>query len=137
MATATAAHGTVIERNDGSSWQTMGEVTSFTFSTSADAIDVTNMGSTNKAREFIAGLVDHGEVSIDMAFLPDETDGQVALEVDMKAGTIRNYRLTYTDSTPSVDTFNAVITNYTRSGEVADKLSASVTLKVTGEITRT
>lgn len=41
-----------------------GEVTNVSVSGSADALDVTHHGSAAASREFIAGLVDKGEVTI-------------------------------------------------------------------------
>lgn len=98
-----------------------------------DIIDVTSSSSLNMAREFIAGLIDYGEVTIEMNWLPgDSTDALlrgIALERNP-----RTWKLTWTQMTPDVTcTFAAFLTGYERNSPMADKMTATLTLKVTGE----
>ena len=67
-------------------------------SESADMIDVTNHDSANTFREFIAGLRNGGEVSIEGNFKASDSTGQIALHTDFQAGTSRTLTLTFPSS---------------------------------------
>lgn len=94
-------------------------------------IDVTSMNSTSK--EFRNGLRDSGEVSLEMNFVPGDV-GQVDLrEQQAKTNTAGNYVMTLSDDTTL--TFSAFVRNFRAQGAVDDKVSASCTLRVTGDVT--
>lgn len=99
---------------------------------SLDTIDVTTHDSTDAWREFIAGLKDGGEVSLDIVFDPDNAS-QTNFRTDLDARTINTWSITLTDSSPAIITFSALVTEFEPSMAVEDELSASVTLKITGE----
>ena len=65
---------------------------------SVDMIDVSNHDSANEFREFIAGLVDGGEVSFEANFKSTDTTGQIAMHTDFQAKTSRTCQLTLPDS---------------------------------------
>jgi len=105
-------------------------------SLSLDTIDVTTHDSTGAWREFIAGLKDGGEVSLELVFDPDDAT-QKTLRDDLIARTVNAYSITLTDTSPTVIGFSALVTDFEPSMGVEDELSASATLKVTGAVTFT
>jgi hypothetical protein len=112
---------------------TIGEVMNFTPpSPTRDIIDVTSGSSANMTREFIAGLVDPGEATFDLIWdLGDAKD--VILRAISTERTPRTYRATFAQYTPSKTiTFLAFMTGYERATPLDDKMTATVTLKVTG-----
>jgi Lambda phage tail tube protein, TTP len=94
---------------------------------SRDAIDATHMASPNNFREFIAGLMDAGEVSLDVNFIPSASDVFVSI---MVAG-VGQFRLTHPNGVRM--SFDAIMTGYEPSEPLDDKMTASVTIKVSGK----
>jgi hypothetical protein len=104
-------------------------------------IDITNAdtqtGSTAAAyREFIEdGYVDGGEITATLNYVPGNTT-QSVLVGDMTASSAVAYSIAY-KGTQGV-TFNAFVTSYTPAAPgVGTALSASLTLKLTGQYTAT
>lgn len=98
-----------------------------------ELIDATHMGSPGARREFIPSLLDSGEVTLDLNFLPSDTN-QNGLRQDMNNRVKRNFQIVWTDLATTTYTFAGYVTNHTKSAQIDDKLSASVTIKVTGDI---
>jgi predicted secreted protein len=108
----------------------MAEVTNITPpGMSRDTVDVTHEQSPEAWREFIAGLKDAGEVSIDMNFVPGGTDAAALMaELSLTGKTAKkNRKIVFPDG--SEFAFTAILTD--------DKMSASVTFKVSGKPTLT
>lgn len=97
-------------------------------------IDVTDLSST--AKEFVAGLVDNGEVTLSLNFDPDQATHEQLLD-DLDARTIRNFQVSWSDASPDIEwTFPAFVKSFNPSAGVDAALSAEVTLRVTGAVTR-
>lgn len=97
----------------------------------AATIDVTTHDSA--WAEFVAGMKDAGDVTFDCNWL--STTGQKAVRDDLGAAAAA-YSITFPGGT-SVD-FSAIVTAFNISaGGVNDKLSNSVTLKISGAATWT
>jgi hypothetical protein len=94
----------------------------------ADSIEKTHSGSTDARKEFFAGLVDAGEVSVEVNFDPDN-----ALVVDR---TTRELVVTFPpktgQSTGAKWTCDAFVMSAPSAGEVADRMTQSATWKLTG-----
>jgi hypothetical protein len=136
---ADLGYGSVFEIEDDNSpgvYVAMAEVTSITPpSASLDQIDVTHMQSPNRRREFISGLNDSGEASFDMNFVPGSTsDDRLFALLNLPVGQTRrrNLRISY----PNGVTWSFVgeLTGYEPTIPVDDKMTATVTFKVTGDI---
>ncbi len=107
------------------------EITSFNgFDGQAAEIDVTHLRST--AKEFIMGLQDFGNFSIEVNFLPDDP-GQTALRDAKESREIQLFRATFSDN--STATFNAYVTSAPISGGVDGKVDGSFNLRITGDVT--
>lgn len=136
--TGTSGFGTLLKRGDGATsetFTTIAEVTNISGpSESLETIDATHMESPNSYREYIPSLLDSGEVSLDLNFLPGNTS-QTGLRTDMQNRTRRNFEMVFTDSGTSKYSFSAYVTGFEVSAQIDDKLSASATLKVTGPVT--
>jgi len=103
---------------------------------STDTVEVSSRSSANRWREFIAGMRDGGEVSFDIVYDPAETThknaatGLLALQV---SGAATQFRLGL-PATVNWD-FSAICTKFQPTAPLEDALTASVTLKVTGQPT--
>lgn len=115
-------------------WNTaaIGEIVSFNGpGGSASVIDVTHLGSTRREKRM--GIADEGQLSFEVNLVPGNA-GQVALRADRASRTQRECVLTLTDDSSTTLTFDAYCTQFSIQGSVDNKVSASVTLEITGEV---
>ena len=95
-----------------------------------EIIDVSSEDSTSAFREFIAGMHDGGEFTVDANFIKGDTTGQVALMTDAAAGTARTAIITlYGGATWTV---TAICTKVQPSGGMTEQQKISFAFKVTG-----
>ena len=135
---ALETQGVLIQRGDGASpevFTTIPEIVSFDGpGGSATEIDVTDLSST--AKEFRMGLKDEGDFSFEMMYLPNNAQHS-GLQSDRTARTLRTFLITLTDSPQSTLKFTAYVREFSISGGVDDVLRASVTLRISGDVTIT
>ena len=106
---ATSGFNTVLKKGTTA----LGEVSDLNGpSESRNWIDATHLTSDNQAKEYVAGLIDSGQVTGTLNFLPGNAT-QAALRTDMLAGTKDSYSLTFPDAAtsrneqaPTVDSAN-------------------------------
>lgn len=97
----------------------------------ANEIEVTDLSST--AKEYILGLQDEGDITLEINYIPANTL-HTQLRADKAAGTIRNYRITFTDSPATTWTFSGLVKGFAVSNATDNVTQASVTLRVSGTI---
>jgi len=128
--------GTVFSRqNDGSSaeYTAVAEINSIGGpNMSRDVIDVTSLDSTGGYREFVAGFRDGGEVTLNMNFTLDSYDD---MKVDFESDTKVGYRIVLPDTGATTFDFDALVTSLGIAVPMDDKVTADVTLKISGEVT--
>lgn len=94
---------------------------------SREAIDVTHLNSPGRYKEFIAGMNETGDASMTLNFVPSATDALV----DAFTAGDGKYQITFPNGVTM--TFSGFVLSY-EIGEVsADKMSATLTIKPTGE----
>lgn len=101
-----------------------------------DTVDVTTHDSEGAFKEFIAGLLDAGDVPISGFFDHTDTDGQLAMVADAAARVIRPATIVFPESTGTSWSFNGLITNI-KVGDTPtdDGIPFSATVKVSGKPT--
>lgn len=139
MSTAKLGYGTTfaIESDDSpGDYTELDEVVSVTPpSDDVDQVEVTHMQSPGRRREYIGGLIDSGECSVEMNFIPgNASDVRLNHLLALPVGTdrVRSCRITFPNSV--YWTFDAEVTGYEKSVPLDDKMTATVTFKVTGII---
>jgi hypothetical protein len=116
---------------NGSTYTQLAEVTSITWpGYKRDAIDVTYMDSADQFREFIPGLMDAGEATVEINWIPSNSDVIIAA---LTAATVGQFKISY--GTGANIVFKAIVTSYEMQSSVGEKLSATATFKVTGKPT--
>ncbi len=101
-----------------------------------DMIEITNLSSTGQAKEFLAGLIDAGEVSIDVSYQPQNSTHKAILTALVAASqAAATYTITLTDSGASTIAQSMFVKSFKLKGAVADKLAATFTFKGTGVVT--
>ncbi len=93
--------------------------------------DVTAHDSTGEYMEFIGGLKDGGEVTFDLNFDPDEATHQTLIGY-LDDTVARDYQVTLPDDAATFD-FSAFMTSFGLELPTDDKITASVTFKITGK----
>lgn len=124
-----------LSTDGGTTFEELAEVYNITPpSDTVDVIDATHMQSPDATREFILGLRDPGECSMEMNFIPGN-DADATLQAVRTARERITARITF----PTVGaeaavtwTFSAILTGYEPAMPTDDKMTATVTFKVTG-----
>jgi hypothetical protein len=98
---------------------------------SAQVIDVTNMDSADNTREYITNLIDPGDLTFAINFLPTNTSQQ-GLYTDLKNRTRRNFRLVWTDEDATTCSLQGIVTGFQISQDIESALAANVSIKITG-----
>lgn len=129
---ASIGHNTLFQRDPGTgTYATLAEVTSVTPpNLQRDTIDATHMLSTERYREFIAGLRDGGECSIEMNFVPGGS-AMTFLLADFASNSAVPYKIVFPNS--QAWTFDAFVTDIGPEAPLDDKMVNSITFKITGK----
>jgi Lambda phage tail tube protein, TTP len=102
-----------------------------------DQVEVTHMQSPNRFREYVSGLVDAGEASFEMNFIPGSTsDDRIFELLNLGVGISRrrSMRINYPNGVS--ETFDGEITGYEPDVPFDDVMTAAVTVKISGPISR-
>ena len=137
MATgALETQGVILNIGDGGGpevFEAIGEVTDFDGpGGSANVIDATHLGST--FREKLMGIPDEGQFTFSLNLVPGD-NGQRRLVENRANRTLTNFQLMLTDTPQTTLAFSAYVLSFSQSGAVDDKINASVTLEITGQVT--
>lgn len=124
--------------NSPTSLVELGEIFNITPPTSTlDQIDVTHMQSPDRRREFISGLIDGGECSFELNYIPGSA-GDIELNeiLDLGVGVSRRRSCQIRYPNGVTHTFDAELVGYEPTVPTDDRMTATVTFKVTGAIVR-
>ncbi|MFG2670485.1 phage tail tube protein [Streptomyces sp. NPDC048445] len=126
--------GTILKRGDGEEPEVFTAIANLTNvddgGRTRTTIDVTAHDSPNQYMEFVGGLIDPGEVTVDINYDPAVHD---VLEADLEDTDPRNYQIVFPDTAETTFSFAAVMTGFSKSAPYDDKLSGSLTFKVSGK----
>jgi predicted secreted protein len=142
--TATRGYATKLRKVSGTNSTVLAQIRDITGPGSeADDIDVSNTDSTNRRREFIAGMVDEGEVEFDLVYVKAQASVLKAL-VGGPTGTsvtdsfeIELSDRTNTSGTGSVIAFGGYVKALGFEAPFEDKVTNTATIKLSGEVTFT
>ena len=93
-----------------------------------DEIEVTHMQSPDRRKQFIAGLIDGGEVSIPMNYIAGN-DSDVLLQTIKASGETVQIEITLT-AAGTAETFAGFLKGYARTAPVNDKMMATATFRL-------
>ena len=141
MTDAISSFGTFLQIGDGGApegFTTISEVRDISGpALGLDTEEVTNHDSPGGWEEFVSTILRSGEVTFDINYHPTESthDAGTGLIADMVAKTLRNWQLVFPDVGSTTWSFAAFVTAFESSEPVAGAVSASCTMKITGEPT--
>lgn len=101
---------------------------------SAAKIDVTNLDSTGK--EYIMGLRDEGDISLDVIYDPSDT-GHSAMFIDRGTRSKRYWMIDLSDGSSNYLGGKGFCTGYSITGSVDDAVKATITIAITGAVVQT
>lgn len=135
---AQIGYGTKFQRGDGATpetFLTIGEITNIAGPAKAvELIDATHMESPGKFREFVYGLKDTPDITVEMQYVPGSA-GMAALNADIDGEVTSNYKIILPNPAATTFTFAALVRSITPSIPVEGKMTCTVVLKPTGAIT--
>lgn len=133
MSKAVAGVGTRFRRWSGSAWEDIAEINSITGpGMSRDTIDVTSLDSVGGYREFIAGFRNAGTVGLAMNFTRDTYD---LMKADFEDDNLKNYEIVLSDRENTTLEFEGLVTELPLSIPADDKITADVTIQISGQVT--
>lgn len=98
---------------------------------SVDQVEVTHFKSPGRSREYIAALSDNGTASASMNYVPNSATDQL-IETLLTSGDTAEMQITYPNGVTV--TFDAFVASYSKAIPVADRMTADVSFKVTGDV---
>ena len=134
---AVSSFGTLLKIGSGGggeTFATIGEVRDISGPAFAlGTEEVTSHDSASGAREYIATLLEGGEVSFDINFTAAATQGFTGgLYTTMTNRTLRNFQLVVPTSSAKTCSFAAFVTSFAVNAPVEGVLSAGITLQISG-----
>ena len=100
---------------------------------SASEIDVTALDSA--AKEFLMGLPDEGNLSIECIHDPNEASHET-LRAARANQTLMSFQIALTDSPQTTYTVDGYVMGFTLSAGVDDKVGATYSIRLTGAVTK-
>lgn len=141
MTSALSAFGTLVKIGDGGTPETFTTIAELADiggpALELEAMDATSHSSTDGWREFIGGLLNGGEVSLEIHFVPTHATHSYSAGLihDMVNRTLRNFKIVFPNVSATTWTFAALVTGFEPKEPVDDKLTAAVTLQISGKPT--
>ncbi len=138
---ALPAINTLLKLGNGASpevFTTIANVSSITgLQLSANVVDVTSHSTSVPWRQKITTLLDAGDLTFDLFFIPSDTGHQQLLTIfQEKNGTtdgLRDYQLWFPDGVPTKYQFAAYISKFSLTEPVDNVVRAAVTFTATGK----
>lgn len=126
--TAYGAYGTIFKRGTS----TVAQVRSISGpGLEKETIDVTNLSSTGRWREFLSSLRQLGEVEIECFFDPAGTTHEL-LETDFEADVTQAYSILFPDAATTTWVLNSICTGISPVANLGDALVVTYTIKPSG-----
>lgn len=112
------------------------EITSIgDISVTRDDVEVTHYDSDDGYKEFIPGLADGGELTIECNFIVGDTNGQIGIKADYEAGTVQTFELVLPNAANSSWEFTAIVNSFGETQPNGEQIGFTATMKVTGKPT--
>lgn len=97
-----------------------------------DEVEITHMKSPGRRRQFIAGLLDGGEITVPMNYIPGSVTDVLLLDIK---STGEEIILEITPGEGSVpEQYSAFLKGYARTAPIDDKMTAEATFRLSAQI---
>jgi predicted secreted protein len=113
-------------------WESIAEVSAIDGPTKTrETIEVTALDSVGGYREYIPSLREGGTLSLTMNYTRTTYD---IMNADFESDNLQNYMIIVPDTNHTRFEFEGLVTEIPFSASVGDKITANVTIKVTGKV---
>lgn len=135
-----SSFGVLLKRGNGGSPETFSSAAEVKdikpFKLKAETKETTHHGSPGGWRTFKATLIEGGECTFKINFLPDDPSHSFGsgLAADLINRQQRNYQVVLPDTTNTTYQFAAIVTQFDPDGPVEGILETDVTLKISGPV---
>ena len=129
--------GTRFQRDNGTGWDDISQCKDIVpADVSRTTIDVTTIDQYDGSdpdlyKQYVGGLLEAGDCSLELVFDPRSISNQRIIEGDIDAPNPLRYRILYIDG--ATDTFYAILKSMKRTNPMDDVTRQSLTLKVSGK----
>jgi len=114
-------------------WDVIAEINSITGpGMSRSTIDTTSLDTAGGYRTFLAGFRNPGTVVLGMNFTRDTYE---QMKTDFESDSLQNYKIDLPDDDNTVLEFEGLITELPLTVPADDKITADVTIQVSGQVT--
>lgn len=98
-------------------------------------VEATHMGSPNRRREYISGLIEDGEGSFEMNYVPGSAT-DVLIRGAQASGLTKGYKIVIPDGTGTWEIEGeCIVRGYERNIPIDDRMTATLTVRFTGAST--
>lgn len=98
-------------------------------------VEATHMGSLNRRREYISGLIDDGEGTFEMNYVPGSVT-DLLIQAAQLSGAQRGYKIVIPDGVDTWEiTGDCIVTGYERNIPIDDRMTATLTVAFSGAST--
>jgi predicted secreted protein len=113
----------------------LGEITGIGLPSPETAeVEATHFKSPNRRREYISGLIEDGEATFEMNYVPGSATDVLVREAQT-SGTTRDYMIVIPDGAGTWEvTGSCIVRRYERSVPIDDRMTASLTVRFTGAV---
>lgn len=138
MTSASLGYGVKLKMGDGATptenFVEIAEIKDLTDGDDIELREATNHQSPGRRREYIAGLIDGGEIPLTCNYLPTNATQNRVTGLQAALGTKKNFRLEEPGN-PTGYQFQCIVQDVSKTYPVDDVMEFSVTLKKTGDVT--
>jgi predicted secreted protein len=101
-----------------------------------DDVEATHFKSPNRRREYIAGLIEDGEGTFEMNYVPGSAT-DVICRAAINDGVARSYKIALPDGDAGLweITGECIVKGYERNIPIDDRMTATLTIRFTGAVT--
>lgn len=118
-----------------STFTDIAHITSITpFEQSAETIETTAHDSPDMYKEFVVGALDAGSAKLELNYDPGAVT-HTYLHTCFETAASENWKITFPVTPAKTATFAGIITGISAELPYNDKMTASVTIKITGKVT--
>jgi predicted secreted protein len=135
MADVTIGYGAQFWLDDANGALTkLGEITGVTLpSPKVTDVEATHFESPNRRREYVAGLIEDGDGTFEMNYLPGSAT-DVIIRAALADGNVRNYKIVVPDGDATWEVTGAcLVKGYERKIPIDDRMTATLTVRFTGD----
>jgi predicted secreted protein len=125
-----------LEATAGGTLTQLAEITAVSLPNAQVAeVEATHFGSPNRRREYVSGLIDDGEGTFEMNYMPGSaTDALIRAALADHAA--RGYEIRVPDGSGEwVISGDCIVTGYERNVPIDDRMTATMTVRFTGAST--